>query len=364
MAAIDLGHEYLVLTDHSPRLTVAHGLSADRLREQLDVVAALNETPRRAGVTFRLLTGIEVDILADGSLDQERRAARRARRRGRVGPQWPEGRPGRDDPADAHRGRATRTWTSSATAPGASSPSAGRQGATGPTGRPGPAGEPVRRRGRLRRLRRARQGGRDQLPAGPADPPKRLLRLAVRRAAGSPSTPTRTRPGSSTGCTTAASGPPCAAYDSERVVNTWPAETARAWAQLRTAETMACRGASRPWEMATPTRTITRADRLVPGQVLVAARGRRAAVGARPAPGRSPSRRGRPGQPDHAEVEGERDAVPSAPSASTLRDRPPGTACAGAGGAPAISGARTSSSSGRRDELAAGSARPDSGRRS
>lgn len=70
-AAIELGHSYLVLTDHSPRLTVANGLSPDRLREQLDIVAALNETLTSAGVDFRLLTGIEVDILADGSLDQE-----------------------------------------------------------------------------------------------------------------------------------------------------------------------------------------------------------------------------------------------------------------------------------------------------
>jgi putative hydrolase len=69
-AAIELGHSYLVLTDHSPRLTVANGLTAERLREQIDVVAALNDTLTAAGVDFRLLTGIEVDILADGSLDQ------------------------------------------------------------------------------------------------------------------------------------------------------------------------------------------------------------------------------------------------------------------------------------------------------
>lgn len=64
--AMALGHEYMVLTDHSPRLTIAHGLSADRLRRQLDEIDALNErlTP------FRILTGIEVDILVDGSLDQ------------------------------------------------------------------------------------------------------------------------------------------------------------------------------------------------------------------------------------------------------------------------------------------------------
>jgi len=64
--ARDIGHEYMVLTDHSPRLTVANGLTADRLLHQLDVVAEINE--RLA--PFRLLTGIEVDIDEDGTLDQ------------------------------------------------------------------------------------------------------------------------------------------------------------------------------------------------------------------------------------------------------------------------------------------------------
>ena len=66
-AAIEVGHEYLVITDHSPRLTVANGLSPDRLRAQLDEIATLNE---ELG-PFRILTGIEVDINEDGSLDQE-----------------------------------------------------------------------------------------------------------------------------------------------------------------------------------------------------------------------------------------------------------------------------------------------------
>jgi putative hydrolase len=66
-AARELGHDYVVLTDHSPRLTVARGLTAQRLEQQLDVVAELNE--RLA--PFRILTGIEVDILEDGSLDQK-----------------------------------------------------------------------------------------------------------------------------------------------------------------------------------------------------------------------------------------------------------------------------------------------------
>ena len=66
-AMAGLGHSYAALTDHSPRLTVANGLSPERLREQLDVVARVNQEL----APFRLLTGIEVDILDDGSLDQE-----------------------------------------------------------------------------------------------------------------------------------------------------------------------------------------------------------------------------------------------------------------------------------------------------
>jgi len=64
-AAMALGHEYLVVTDHSPRLTVAHGLNRERLEAQLAEIEALNE--RLA--PFRLLTGAEVDIFPDGSLD-------------------------------------------------------------------------------------------------------------------------------------------------------------------------------------------------------------------------------------------------------------------------------------------------------
>ena len=62
-----LGHEYSAITDHSPRLQVARGLSADRLRAQMAVVADLDH----AMTPFRCLQGIEVDILEDGSLDQE-----------------------------------------------------------------------------------------------------------------------------------------------------------------------------------------------------------------------------------------------------------------------------------------------------
>ena len=67
-AAAAQGHAYWALTDHSPRLTVAHGLDPDRLRAQLGVVAQLNQ---RFEGQLRILTGIEVDILEDGSLDQD-----------------------------------------------------------------------------------------------------------------------------------------------------------------------------------------------------------------------------------------------------------------------------------------------------
>jgi putative hydrolase len=65
-AARVLGHEWIALTDHSPRLTVANGLTAERLEAQLALVEALNAEL----APFRILTGIEVDILEDGSLDQ------------------------------------------------------------------------------------------------------------------------------------------------------------------------------------------------------------------------------------------------------------------------------------------------------
>ena len=114
-SAIELGHAYIVITDHSPRLTVANGLSPERLRAQLDEIARLNAELS----PFRLLTGIEVDINEDGSLDQEPellaqldvvvgsvhsalRSAERAMTRAHGRRRWP-----------------TRTSTSSATAPAA-----------------------------------------------------------------------------------------------------------------------------------------------------------------------------------------------------------------------------------------------------
>jgi putative hydrolase len=67
LTAQTLGHEYCAITDHSPRLKVARGLTAERLRQQMAVVADLR--PELA--PFEILQGIEVDILEDGALDQE-----------------------------------------------------------------------------------------------------------------------------------------------------------------------------------------------------------------------------------------------------------------------------------------------------
>ncbi|MCZ9882084.1 PHP domain-containing protein [Arthrobacter sp. B2a2-09] len=68
-AARILGREYIALTDHSPNLAIANGLSPERLMEQLTVVDGINDGYGQ-DPGFRLLAGIEVDILEDGELDQ------------------------------------------------------------------------------------------------------------------------------------------------------------------------------------------------------------------------------------------------------------------------------------------------------
>lgn len=69
LTAMSLGHEYIVQTDHSARLTIAHGLNEERLSEQLDQIAEVNTALTDAGHDFRVLAGMEVDILVDGALD-------------------------------------------------------------------------------------------------------------------------------------------------------------------------------------------------------------------------------------------------------------------------------------------------------
>jgi len=65
VAAKDLGYQYIAITEHSGGRGIAHGLDEERLRKQVAEIKALNE--RFDGI--RVLTGIEVDIRADGCLD-------------------------------------------------------------------------------------------------------------------------------------------------------------------------------------------------------------------------------------------------------------------------------------------------------
>ena len=112
-AAKALGLKYLGLADHSQSLTVANGLSPERVRRQQEAIDALNK--RLKG--FRLFKGTECDILADGRLDFDDDAAgdlrlRRGQRpqpfqpkpRGNDGPHRPgDPPPGRDDARPRHR---------------------------------------------------------------------------------------------------------------------------------------------------------------------------------------------------------------------------------------------------------------------
>jgi DNA polymerase (family 10) len=64
-AARQRGYEYLAITEHSQKVTMAKGLDAGRLAQRIEEIDRLNEGFK----DFRLLKGIEVDILEDGSLD-------------------------------------------------------------------------------------------------------------------------------------------------------------------------------------------------------------------------------------------------------------------------------------------------------
>ncbi len=68
-AARARGLGYFGVCDHSRSLQIAHGLSIPELEAQIEAVARLNEDYRAEGVDFRVFSGSEVDILADGSMD-------------------------------------------------------------------------------------------------------------------------------------------------------------------------------------------------------------------------------------------------------------------------------------------------------
>jgi putative hydrolase len=229
MAAAELGHEYLVLTDHSPRLKVARGLTADRLRRQLDYVAAVNEALPEG---FRILTGIEVDILADGSLDQDEKLL--ARLDVVVGSVHS----GLND----DRGRMTRRMLTAVANPHLDilGHCTGRMVSKRPTGVTGPGD-----RGHRARTRPPSDFDADAVFAacvehGKAveinsrperqDPPKRLIRVALEAGCVFAINTDAHAPGQLDwqrfGCERAA----LCGVPADRVVNTWPAEQLVDWA--------------------------------------------------------------------------------------------------------------------------------------
>ncbi len=194
-AARELGHEWIALTDHSPRLTVAGGLSAERLRAQIKLVGQLNEEL----APFRILTGIEVDILEDGSLDQREDLLRQldvvvasvhSKLRMPAGPMTRRMVTAIRNPHVDVLGHCTGRLLSD------------RE--DGRRRRPESEFDPE---SGVRRLPGGGRGGRDQLPAGaPRTRRTGCCGWPPTSAAGSPSTPTRTRRASWTGWATAPSG--------------------------------------------------------------------------------------------------------------------------------------------------------------
>jgi DNA polymerase (family 10) len=65
LAAKNEGYKYIAITDHSKGLGIAHGLTEERLKEQVREIRRLNQKLKG----FRILSGMEVDIRADGSID-------------------------------------------------------------------------------------------------------------------------------------------------------------------------------------------------------------------------------------------------------------------------------------------------------
>ena len=65
------GLRYEVLTDHTQSLSIAHGLTPERVEQQRRIIGDLNESFAREGVDFRLLHGCELEIRPDGKLDYE-----------------------------------------------------------------------------------------------------------------------------------------------------------------------------------------------------------------------------------------------------------------------------------------------------
>ena len=68
-AALARGLKYIAITDHSPRVSMANGLNGDRLRRQWEQIDKINERLKSGRKSFRVLKGVECDILEKGGMD-------------------------------------------------------------------------------------------------------------------------------------------------------------------------------------------------------------------------------------------------------------------------------------------------------
>ena len=210
-----LGHDYLVMTDHSPRLTVAHGLEPRAARGPARRDRAAQ---RRAGPVPRAHRH-------RGRHPRGRRPRRpgrharppRHRRRQRA-LQALDGRRGHDPPHGAGRRQPPRRHPRAHDR--AQAPGPGADARRHARGRPGRV--PVRRRAGVRRLRPLRHRGRDQLPARAPGPARRPARPRPRLGLpGRRSTPTPTPPASSNGRSTGATRPPATTSSSTGSSTPW-----------------------------------------------------------------------------------------------------------------------------------------------
>ena len=164
-AARERGYEYLAICDHTPAVGVVRGLTADDVRRQGEEIAAANE----ALAPFRILRGIECDILPDGRLDLPDDVLAEL--------DWVQ--------ASVHGGqRMPRRGDDQARRGGAAQPvRALPEPSDGPAHRP-PAGERARPRAGVRGRARARRRARGQRAPRPARPQRRARpRRAARRRA-------------------------------------------------------------------------------------------------------------------------------------------------------------------------------------
>ena len=68
-SAMDLGYEYIGISDHTKFLKIENGLDEKKLLKQKEAIKKINENYKKKGIKFRVLHGCEANILNDGSID-------------------------------------------------------------------------------------------------------------------------------------------------------------------------------------------------------------------------------------------------------------------------------------------------------